>query len=218
MHSEKKFLFRKNKIKDMLIVYSINRKCLHTSKPEFHYFLFVTVFPRTRDNPHYVGVNAVITLIENLWLDYYAAHGVKNYVLGEEIYENIQNATVTLMNFIILHGTNNKARIEETGFSCNKTTKVDEPQSAIPDNLRFMVLGEGKFLLKAEIDDYCHTLKGRARLKDSTDANWREGPISQNSTIHFTGYVHNTDVEVQLASSGTAGTSNWSASVFVPVD
>jgi hypothetical protein len=176
------------------------------------------VFPRCLDNPHYVGIDAVITPIQNSWTDYYAAHGIKDYNLADEIYETIQNQTVTLMDFVILHGTNNLARIEETGFYCNKTTKTAEPQSAIPTGIKQMVLGGGKYLLKADIDEYCHTLVARRRLKGGTDADWRSGETSQNSTIHFIGGVHNTDEEVQLASKGTAGQSDWSESVFIPVD
>src|SRR5450631_1547766 len=108
----------------MLVVFSINRAYLHTSREVFHYFYFVRIRPRCFSNAHYVGINAKLTVVDDLWDSYYEAHAGGNTALADEIYEAIQNAMVDLQNFIILNGTNNKARIEETGFTCNKTDKV----------------------------------------------------------------------------------------------
>jgi hypothetical protein len=202
----------------MLLVYSINRGYLRETRPEFHYFYFVRVRPRCYDNAHYVGINALLTPIDDLWDNYYEAHSDGNTALADEIYENIQNAMVDLTNFIILNGTNNKARIEETGFTCNKTDKVAEDVPETPTNVRYMVLGEGNFFVRGREDKNAHQTFARTRLKGAPDTDWVEKEHSQNETVHFSGYTHNTDVEVQICAEGTAGRSNWSGSVFIPVD
>ncbi len=81
-----------------------------------------------------------------------------------------------------------------------------------------MVLGDGKFLAKADIDEYCHNLRAGTRLKGAPDCNWREFNGSQNSTVHFKDYQHNTDVKFQFVAIGTNGRSNWSTSIFAPID
>lgn len=202
----------------MTTIYSFNRAFLRLARPLLHWLLFTVIYPALGDNASFPGAPALITSINTLWAAFYVQMGLKNTVAADIIYQNILNAIVDLMNYCITTAGNDIVKLTGPGFKLNKTTKTPNPLSAIPTNLRFMVLGDGNFLVKAEIDEYCHFLKARTRLKGAPDSAWVINEMSQNETVHFTGYVHNTDEEVQLCANGTAGTSEWSASVFVPVD
>jgi len=81
-----------------------------------------------------------------------------------------------------------------------------------------MVTGGGTFLLRATTDQYCHQLIARTKLKTAPDTDWVQNETSQTDSIYFEGYVHATDLEVQLCAEGTAGRSEWSVSIFVLVD
>ena len=79
---------------------TINRGFLRESRPEFFYFLLFTIFPRTEANADYPGAAALITALRHLFDDYAAAHGAKNTPLGDEIYQDILTATVTLIKYV----------------------------------------------------------------------------------------------------------------------
>jgi hypothetical protein len=81
-----------------------------------------------------------------------------------------------------------------------------------------MVTGAGGFHTKCKTNQYCHQVVARTRLKGAPDTAWVQKEFSQNETVYFDGYIHGTDVEVQLLASGTAGPSEWSVSIFVLVD
>jgi hypothetical protein len=202
----------------MTTIYSLNRAFLRWSRPLLHWELFTVIFPACTDNVNFPGAPALITAITTLWTAFYVQTGLGNTVAADIIYQNILNAVVDLMNYCVIAAGNDIVKLTSSKFKLNKTTKTSEPQTGVPTNLRFMVLGDGKFLVKAEVDEFCHTLKARTRLKGAPDTDWVINETSQNSTVMFEGYTHNTDVEVQLQAIGTAGPSEWSASVFVPVD
>jgi hypothetical protein len=202
----------------MTTILSLNRAFLRWARPLLHWQLFTVIFPALADNTNFPGAPALITIITNLWTTFYVQIGLGNTVAADIIYQNILNAVVDLMNYCVTAAGNDIVKLTSSKFKLNKTTKTANPQTAVPTNLRFMVLGDGNFLVKAIIDEYCHILKARTRLKGAPDSAWVINEVSQNDTVHFTGYVHNTDEEVQLQAIGTAGPSEWSASVFVPVD
>ena len=189
------------------------------SRPEFLFFMLFVIFPRLAANALYPGAPALILIIKNLLTDFGAAHAAKNTVLADQIWSNILNAASDLSNYVNSKCLNDIPNLQTSGFTANKQFGVDEAIPGIPGNVRFMVLGGGNFIVVSENGETMHSLEARTRLANQLPpAPWAGGESSQNSTVHFGGYTHNTDVEVEIKAKGTHGESLWSGSVIVPVD
>jgi hypothetical protein len=194
---------------------SCNREYLKMSRPEFNFYMLFVIFPNLASNALYPGAPALITIITGLFTQFGVAHAAKKTALANQIWSNILNAASNLSNYVNLNCANDIPNLESSGFTANKQFGVAEAIPGIPLDLRFMVLGGGFFIVTSENSATMHSLKARTRVAGGA---WVIFETSQNSTVHFGGYAHNTDVEVQLMSLGTNGESIWSASVFVPVD
>lgn len=198
---------------------SCNRAYLLLGRAEFVFFMLFVVFPRLAANALYPGAPALITIIQGLFLDFGVAHAAKNTALANEIWSNILNAASNLSDYVNSKCLNNVANLESSGFTANKQSGVAEAIPGIPGNVRFMVLGGGHFIVVSENGETMHSLEARTRLANQVPpAPWAGGESSQNSTVHFSGYTHNTDVEVEIKAKGTHGESLFSGSVTVPVD
>src|ERR1035437_8299793 len=196
-----------------------NRSYLQFGRPEFCFYMFYTIFPKLAANALYPGAPALITIIKNLLTAFGVAHSAKNTVLADQIWSNILNAASNLSNNVNDNCLNDIPNLQSSGFTANKQSGVAEAIPGIPSNLRFMVLGGGNFIVVSENGETMHSLEARTRIANQLPpAPWAGGESSQNSTVHFGGYTHNTDLEVVIKAKGTHGESLWSGSVIVPVD
>ncbi len=200
------------------VVYSLNRAFLGWSRMKFHWFLFTVVFPALNGNSSYPGAGVIVISIKGQWDQFYVAMGAGKTLLADEIYNQILNRVVDLMNYCVTTAANNAVVLVTSGFKLNKTTKDPEPQTAVPTNLMKMIMGGGKFMIKYFTDKNCHGTIGRTRLKGGADTDWRIFETSQNDTMYFEGYDHGKEYEVQVAANGTAGRSDWSTSIYALVD
>ncbi len=194
-----------------------NRACLQTSRPVFHYFIYTNIFPKTNGNADYPGADALNAIILTKWGEYAILHSAGKTALADQKYVQIQEATVVLMVYCEGACGNDAIKLAETGFIVNKQTKTAEPQTAVPINLNSMTLGNGKFKIEYTCDENMHYCKARTRKVGSADTDWVQNESSETQTMHFEGYPHLQDTEVQICSVGTAGQSEWSVSIIVSV-
>ncbi len=69
------------KLFNMLITLSINRGFFNCIRAEILFYMYGTVFPKTKDNPHYPGANPLKQIIKDLWDDFFDAHAKKILLL-----------------------------------------------------------------------------------------------------------------------------------------
>ena len=195
---------------------SINRKFLRDTRAEVFYFLLFTIFPRTEFNPNYPGATALIAAMREQFTAYGVAKGLKNTPLADQIYQEILTACVGLMKYVEDNCLNNLARMEETGFKANKTTKTKEPLTGPVTDVHHMTLGSGRTKFEYTADDFAHFFLARVRLKGATDADWVMNGRSENQTMIITiTTAVRLDYEFQFCGNGTQGAGDWSEIVTV---
>jgi hypothetical protein len=200
----------------METVYTVNRAFLRDTRPNFFYFLLFYVFPRTETNVNYPGAGALIMALRGQFTDYGVAYGKRNTPLADEIYQEILTGTVGLITYAEGACGNNLARLEETGFKANKTTKTKEPLTGLVTDVHHMTLGSGKVKFEYTSDDYAHFFLGRFRLKGGTDADWVMMGRSENHTMIISVTLGvRADYEFQICGNGTQGAGEWSDIVIV---
>ena len=202
----------------MYVPLTCNRACLKLSRPEFHYYLFTRIYPKTDTNINFPGALVINDAARKLWELYYTAHAAKDTPLADHLYVKIIDQTVMLMINVEAASADDVAVLESSGFTANKQTKTAEPQTAEPTDLMQMVQGKGNFKIEYTCDAFMHFCKGRTRLLGAPDTAWVEKESSETETMHFAGYTRGNDTEVQVCAVGTAGQSDWSTSIFVMVN
>ncbi len=203
----------------MEVFLTVNRGFLGDTRPKFFYFSVFEVFPRLRTNAHYPDAAAKIAALEVLNGDYSGAHSAKNTSLADEIYQNILTGSSLLAKYVEDNCGNNLARLEESGFTANKTHGTPEPLTGKVTNVNSMTLGERKVKFEYASDNYAHYFLARERKKGGTDADWVMNGRSENHTMILTSTLnHGDDVETQICGNGTKGQGNWSDSKFYLLD
>ena len=195
----------------MVVDLTCNRECLQYNRPNYFFFMIFEVFPRTDGNPDYPGTAPIIADLRKGFDQFGAAHAAKNTSLADEIYQDILTNTSGLMKNIQDNCGNVVSKLEETGFTANKTKGTPAPVTGKVLNVNSMALGGQKMKFEYEGDANAHFFLARIRLKGGTDADWVMNGRSENQTmIISTGFTHGLDYEIQICGNGTKGAGDWS--------
>ena len=169
------------------------------------------VIPKTDGNPNYPGTASIIADLRSGFDRFGKAHAAKNTSLADEIYQEILTSTSGLMKNIQDNCGNVVSRLEETGFTANKTKGTPAPVTGKVNNVNSMALGGQKMKFEYQGDEHAHFYLARIRLKGGTDADWVINGRSETQTMFISsGLLHGLDYEIQICGNGTKGAGDWS--------